>query len=65
MSTTSGKLPSPHVALARDRFAARACTHLSEADAVAMSASTNAWVLYDQLEPLVGQVSVAHLPFRE
>jgi len=56
---------SPHVALARDRFAAWAPTHLSKADAVVLEASANAWVLYDQLEPLVGQVSVAHPPFRE
>ena len=41
-------------------FAAWACTQLSEADAVVLEASANAWVLYDQLEPLVGQVTVAH-----
>jgi transposase len=46
--------------LARARFAAWAPTHLSEADAVVLEASANAWVLYDQLEPLVGQVTVAH-----
>lgn len=43
-----------------ESFAAWAATHLSEADAVVLEASANAWVLYEQLEPLVGQVSVAH-----
>jgi len=43
-----------------ESFAAWAPTHLSKADAVVLEASANAWVLYDQLEPLVGQVSVAH-----
>jgi transposase len=43
-----------------ESFAAWAPTHLSEADAVVLEASANAWVLHDQLEPLVGQVSVAH-----
>lgn len=43
-----------------ERFAAWAPTHLSETDAVVLEASSNAWVLYDQLEPLVGQVTVAH-----
>jgi transposase len=43
-----------------ESFAAWAPTHLSEADAVVLEASANAWVLYDQLEPLVSQVTVAH-----
>ena len=43
-----------------ESFAAWAPTHLSEADAVVLEASANAWVLYDQLKPLVGQVTVAH-----
>jgi transposase len=43
-----------------ESFAAWAPTHLNEADAVVLEASANAWVLYDQLEPLVGQVTVAH-----
>jgi hypothetical protein len=30
-----------------------------------LEASANAWVLYDQLEPLVGQVAVAHPAFGE
>ena len=48
-----------------ESFAAWASTHLSEADAVVLEASSNAWVLYDQLEPLVGQVTVAHPPSGE
>jgi transposase len=43
-----------------ESFAAWAPTHLSETDAVVLEASANAWVLYDQLEPLVSQVTVAH-----
>jgi hypothetical protein len=46
--------------LARARFAAWAPIHLSKADSVVLEASANAWVLYDQLEPLVSQVTVAH-----
>jgi len=48
-----------------ERFAAWAPTHLSKADAMVLEASANAWVLYDQLEPLVGQVAVAHPPSGE
>ena len=48
-----------------ESFAAWAPTHLSEADAVVLEASANAWVLYDQLKPLVGQVTVAHPPGSE
>src|SRR5690242_21839645 len=43
-----------------ESFTAWAPIHLNEADAVVLEASSNAWVLYDQLEPLVGQIIVAH-----
>lgn len=33
---------------------------LCPTDAIVLEASTNAWTLYDQLAPLVGQVTVAH-----
>jgi len=54
-----------HIVLSLRRFdfesyAAWAPTHLSEEDAVVLQASASAWVLYDQLEPGVRQVSVAH-----
>lgn len=34
--------------------------HLQPTDAVVVEASVNAWQLYDQLEPLVASVTVAH-----
>jgi len=34
--------------------------HLHATDAVVLEASSNAWTLYDQLAPQVGQVTVAH-----
>jgi transposase len=41
-------------------FSAWATTHLGPADAVVLEATSNAWLLYDQLEPLVGSITVAH-----
>jgi transposase len=41
-------------------FAQRAQVHLPHADAVVLEATTNAWLLYDQLQPLVAEVVVAH-----
>ena len=35
-------------------------THLQPTDAVVLEASVNAWQLYDQLEPLVASVTIAH-----
>ena len=52
-----------HVALARARFATWAPTHVSETDSLVLEANAKAWVLYDQLEPLVGQVTVVHPAF--
>jgi transposase len=43
-----------------EAFSAWATTHLSPSDAVVLEATSNAWLLYDQLEPLVGSVTVAH-----
>jgi len=37
-----------------------ATTHLGPCDAVVLEATSNAWLFYDQLEPLVGSVTVAH-----
>jgi transposase len=34
--------------------------HLTHADAVVLEATSNAWLLYDQLQPLVAEVVVAH-----
>ncbi len=34
--------------------------HLHFTDAIVLEACSNAWVLYDQLAPRVGQVTVAH-----
>ena len=56
----SNRSSSPHVASARDRFAAWAATHVSCSDAVVLEATANAWVLYDQLTRLSGSVTVAH-----
>src|SRR5579883_1349880 len=41
-------------------FAEWAQVHLTHADAVVLEATSNAWLLYDQLQPLVAEVVVAH-----
>jgi transposase len=41
-------------------FAEWAPVHLTHADAVVFEATSNAWLLYDQLQPLVSEVVVAH-----
>src|ERR687886_3051146 len=41
-------------------FATWAQDHLSKTDAVVLEASSNAWLLHDQLVPLVASVTVAH-----
>jgi transposase len=41
-------------------FAEWATIHLTHADAVVLEATANAWLLYDQLQPLVSEVVVAH-----
>jgi hypothetical protein len=41
-------------------FAQWAKVHLTHADAVVLEATANAWLLYDQLQPLVSEVVVAH-----
>lgn len=33
---------------------------MTSSDAVVLEATSNAWLLYDQLEPVVGSVTVAH-----
>jgi transposase len=43
-----------------EAFSAWATTHLGPSDAVVLEATSNAWLLYDELEPLVGSVTVAH-----
>jgi transposase len=43
-----------------ESFAVWAATQVSCSDAVVLEATANAWVLYDQLTPLVGSVTVAH-----
>jgi transposase len=43
-----------------EAFSAWATTHLIPSDAVVLEATSNAWLLYDQLEPLVASVTVAH-----
>ncbi len=43
-----------------EAFSVWATTHLTSSDAVVLEATSNAWLLYDQLEPLVGSVTVAH-----
>jgi transposase len=43
-----------------EAFSAWANSHLGPTDAVVLEATSNAWLLYDQLEPLVGSVTVAH-----
>jgi transposase len=54
-----------HVVLAPRRFGFEAFrewapAHLTRADAVVLEATSNAWLLYDQLHPLVAEVIVAH-----
>jgi transposase len=54
-----------HVVLSPRRFGFAAFTewasiHLTHADAVVLEATSNAWLLYDQLQPLVAEVVVAH-----
>ena len=41
-------------------FASWAQDHLAQTDAVVLEASSNAWLLHDQLAPLVASVTVAH-----
>src|SRR5260370_28517413 len=41
-------------------FAEWATVHFTHADAVVLEATSNAWLLYDQLQPLVAEVVVAH-----
>ena len=41
-------------------FAEWASIHFTHADAVVLEATSNAWLLYDQLQPLVAEVVVAH-----
>lgn len=41
-------------------FTAWAQTHLYPTDHVALEATTNAWILHDQLKPLVEAVAVAN-----
>ena len=41
-------------------FTEWASIHLTHADAVVLEATSNAWQLYDQLQPLVAEVVVAH-----
>ena len=43
-----------------ESFAVWAVTHVSRSDAVVLEATANAWVLYDQLTPLAGSVTVTH-----
>ncbi|GHO50380.1 IS110 family transposase [Ktedonospora formicarum] len=41
-------------------FAEWAQVHFTHADVVVLEATSNAWLLYDQLQPLVAEVVVAH-----
>lgn len=41
-------------------FTEWASIHFTHADAVVLEATSNAWLLYDQLQPLVAEVVVAH-----
>src|SRR5437016_923671 len=41
-------------------FTEWASIHLTHADAVVLEATSHAWLLYDQLQPLVAEVVVAH-----
>jgi transposase len=43
-----------------EAFSAWASTHLTSSDAVVLEATANAWLFYDQLESLVGSITVAH-----
>jgi transposase len=54
-----------HVVLPPRRFSFEAFdewapAHFTHADAVVLEATANAWLLYDQLQPLVAEVIVAH-----
>lgn len=54
-----------HVVLSPRRFGFEACqdwapTHLTVGDMLVLEATSNAWLLYDQLKPLVADVIVAH-----
>jgi hypothetical protein len=43
-----------------EAFSSWATTHLGPSDAVVLEATSNAWLLYDELKPLVGSITVAH-----
>ncbi|GHO63036.1 IS110 family transposase [Ktedonobacter sp. SOSP1-52] len=43
-----------------DQFEEWSPTHLYSTDAVVLEATTNAWDLYDRLQPLVASVTIAH-----
>lgn len=43
-----------------DRFDGWIAEHLNKTDTVVLEATTNAWQFYDQLEPIVGSVTIAH-----
>jgi hypothetical protein len=43
-----------------EAFDAWASAHLTSSDLVVLEATANAWLLYDQLKPLVADVLVAH-----
>jgi transposase len=53
-------LSSPLGALVVRRRPSWAKVHVTHADAVVLEATANAWLLYDQLHPLVAEVLVAH-----
>jgi transposase len=53
-------LPQRHLSL--EDFREWAPKHLVSSDAVVIEASTNTWVLYDLIAPLVGKVVVVHPP---
>jgi transposase len=54
------QLVLPPRRLALDRFAQWVAEHLAPTDAVVLEATTNAWEFYDQLQPLVASVTIAH-----
>src|SRR5258706_5582153 len=54
------QLVLPPRRLALDRFAQWGAEHLAPTDAVVLEATTNAWEFYDQLQPLVASVTIAH-----
>jgi transposase len=51
---------SPRGVLALRPLTSWASIHLTHADAVVLEATSNAWLLYDQLQPLVAEGVVAH-----